>query len=167
MKRRTFIVTVTALALSGINSAFGATKKPLPKPKVAKKPVLVATPTPSPSPKPTSARVPIEVQISIDGRPVKSSDLAPPMSAYATVELAGREYKLLIAKPTERTLKIFSARCPHQGTILNLEKKSEFTCDAHGARFDWQTGMVLDGPTINKLEEYEVIIKDDLILIKI
>jgi nitrite reductase/ring-hydroxylating ferredoxin subunit len=74
---------------------------------------------------------------------------------------------LLVAKPTERTIKVFTARCPHQGNILNLAEKGEFSCDLHGARFNESTGKVLGGPTINSLESYEVIERDGALYIKL
>jgi Rieske Fe-S protein len=167
MKRRTLILAISGMILSGIESAFAASKKPSPKPKVSKKPIAKKPLPPTLSPKPTVMSSPSEVPVMIEGSTVKLSELMAPMSAYATTDKSGREYKLMIARPNERTIKIFSARCPHQGNILNQEMKHEFTCDLHGARFDWLSGKVLDGPTINNLEQYEVVIKDDFVYVKL
>ena len=165
MKRRKFLqvaIGVLALIPSG---AIAASKKPTPKPKPKK-----VSNTPTPSPKATSIKsaspTSLEVPVLKDGAIIKLDSLVAPISLYATVTKSGREYPLLVAKPTERTLKVFTARCPHQGNILNLAEKGEFSCDFHGARFDESTGKVLGGPTINNLESYEVIERDGALYIK-
>ena len=166
-------------------SAVGATKKPTPtpRPKVTAKATAKASPkaTPTLTPKATakvtpkstpsqSAKAdvsPQTVAVLRDGQSVKFSTLIAPITFYATVEKNGREYPLLISKPTERSLKIFTARCPHQGNILNLAARGEFTCDRHGARFDESTGKVLDGPTVQNLDSYEPIDRDGTLFISL
>lgn len=165
MKRRNFFkVAIGVLALIPAD-AIAASKKPTPKPKPRK-----VSNTPTHSPKATSSKsatpVSLEIPVLKDGAIIKLSSLVAPVSLYATVTKSGREYPLLVAKPTERTLKVFTARCPHQGNILNLADKGEFSCDFHGARFDESSGKVLGGPTINNLESYEVIERDGALYIK-
>ena len=172
MKRRALLVGFMGVLLSGFSSASAASKKPTPKasvkPKVTKKP----TPTPKAtkvSTTPTSSAIPTpqEHLVTVEGRAIQVESIKSPTSLYATVTKSGREYPLLIAKPTDRTLKIFTARCPHQGSILNLAQGGEFQCDRHGARFAEETGKVLDGPTINSLEQFEPIIKNGLLYISL
>jgi nitrite reductase/ring-hydroxylating ferredoxin subunit len=152
LKRRALLTGFLAVLTSGITSAHGASKKPTPK---ARK-VVVKIPTPTPTSK-TTIPVPQELPVTVDGKLLMMSEISAPISFYANVSKGGRDYPLIIAKPTDRTLKVFTARCPHQGNILNLAEKNEFSCDLHGARFEESTGKVLDGPTINSLESYQVI----------
>ena len=153
---------------TGISSAEGATKKPTPKakpkptPKTTKK-VASASPKPSTSVAPK----PEELPVLRDGEQIKIDSLVAPTSFYAFVKKGSTEIPLLVSKPTERTLKIFTARCPHQGSILNLSALGEFTCDRHGARFNDGTGKVIDGPTISNLESYESIERNGSIYIVI
>lgn len=165
MKRRKFLQVLVGIVALLPSGAVAATKKPTPKPKPKK-----VSNTPSPSPKATSIKsaspTSLEIPVLKDGAIIKLDSLVAPISLYATVTKSGREYPLLVAKPTERTLKVFTARCPHQGNILNLAEKGEFSCDFHGARFDESTGKVLGGPTVNNLESYEVIERDGALYIK-
>ena len=180
MKRRNFLaVTVGFLAQIPL-TAIAATKKPTPKAtaKVTKKATAKATPkattkaspTPAaaaqtPSAKPTPS--PQLMPVLRDGALIKVASINAPTSFYASVEKNGVEYPLLISKPTDRTIKIFTARCPHQGNILNLAALGEFSCDRHGARFSEATGKVLDGPTVQNLVQYELIERDGSIYITI
>jgi Rieske Fe-S protein len=185
VKRRSFLAITLGLMAQIPLSAVGATKKPTPtpRPKVTAKATTKASPkaTPTPTPKATakvtpkstpsqSAKAdvsPQTVAVLRDGQSVKYSALIAPITFYATVEKKGREYPLLVSKPTERTIKIFTARCTHQGSILNLAKLGEFTCDQHGARFDELTGRVIDGPTIQNLDSYEPIVVGDSLFISL
>jgi Rieske Fe-S protein len=172
MKRRTLLTGLVGILFSGFSAADAATKKPTPKATV--KPKVTKKPTPSPTPKATKVSAtptpqvtpaPQEILVTIEGQGIEVDSLKSPTSLYASVTKGGREYPLLIAKPTERTLKIFTARCPHQGNILNLAQGGEFQCDRHGARFTEDSGKVLAGPTVNNLEQYQPIIKNGLLYI--
>ena len=172
MKRRNFLAITFGLLAQLPFEAFAASKKPTPKakptPTVTKK---AATPTPraSPSvtPKPAAVIKPEELPVLRDGEYIKLATIVAPTSFYASVTKSGNQIPLLISKPTERTLKIFTARCPHQGSLLNLSARGEFACDRHGARFNENTGKVLDGPTISNLESYEAIERNGSIYIVI
>jgi nitrite reductase/ring-hydroxylating ferredoxin subunit len=100
-----------------------------------------------------------------DGESIKLADLVAPTTFYAKVIKNGSDYPLLISKPTESAIKIFTARCPHQGNILNLVRLGEINCDLHGAKFDSSTGKVLDGPTIQNLERYEAVDREGFLFI--
>jgi Rieske Fe-S protein len=174
MKRRNFLLVVTGLIAQLPLEAFAATKKPTPKakPKVSAKPTPkasspTATPVAKSSATPSAKPVvtPQLLPVMREGQPIKVDSLVAPISFYGSVVKSGNEYPMLISKPTDRTIKIFSARCPHQGAILNLSKLGEFTCDRHGARYDDTSGKVLDGPTINNLEQYVITERDGLIFI--
>jgi nitrite reductase/ring-hydroxylating ferredoxin subunit len=172
MKRRNFLAITFGLLAQLPIEAFAASKKPTPKakpkptPKVTKK---AATPTPKPSvtPKPAAVIKPEELPVLRDGEYIKLATIVAPTSFYASVTKGGNQIPLLISKPTEKTLKIFTARCPHQGSLLNLSERGEFTCDRHGARFNENTGKVIDGPTISNLESYEAIERNGSIYIVI
>jgi len=168
MKRRNFLAITAGLLLQLPLAAIGATKKPTPK--ATKKPPIKPTkkpPTPTPTPiqKPSVSPTPQILPVLREGELIKLESLAAPISFYASVTKANVEYPLLVSKPTERTIKIFTARCPHQGQILNLAKLGEFTCDRHSARFNEITGKVTQGPTIQNLEHYELIERNGLMYI--
>jgi nitrite reductase/ring-hydroxylating ferredoxin subunit len=152
-----------------VSGAQGATKKPTPKvtKKPTPKPTVSSTPkaTASPTPKPAASPTPQVLPVLRDGELIKISTLDAPLSFYASVTKGEIEYPFLVSKPTERVVKIFTARCPHQGQILNLAKLAEFTCDRHGARFSEVTGKVIDGPTIQNLAQYEIIERNGYIYI--
>jgi nitrite reductase/ring-hydroxylating ferredoxin subunit len=176
MKRRNFLAITFGLMAQLPLEALAASKKPTPKakpkptPKVTKKaatPTPTSKATPSATPKPVAAPKPEELPVLRDGDLIKLADLVAPISFYASVTKGSNQIPLLVSKPTERTLKIFTARCPHQGSILNLSAQNEFSCDRHGARFNDSTGKVIDGPTISNLESYEAIERNGSIYIVI
>lgn len=169
MKRRKFLeILVGALALIP-TEALAAPKKPTPKPKA---PIKKSTPKPtkataSPQSQSAYSNLPEEVQVFQDGEPIAYELIKAPTSIYASAIKNGITYPLIVTKPTERSLKVFTARCPHQGNILNLAEKGEYTCKLHGARFDEITGKVIDGPTVSSLQFYEVINKSGYLFIKL
>jgi Rieske Fe-S protein len=182
MKRRNFLAVTVGLLAQIPLTAIAATKKPTPKAtakatakatpkttaKATPKATTQASPTPAaatqtPSARPTPS--PQLMPVLRDGALIKIASINAPTSFYASVEKNGIEYPLLISKPTDRTIKIFTARCPHQGNVLNLAALGEFSCDRHGARFSEATGKVLDGPTAQNLMQYELIERDGSIYI--
>jgi Rieske Fe-S protein len=170
VKRRNFIFVALGIVAQLPLEAIAATKKPTPKATAKPKPNASTTPKPqpastsaTPTPKPTPA--PQLLPVKRNGELIKIESLVAPTSFYASVEKNQVEYPLLITKPTERTLKIFTARCPHQGTILNLPNSGAFTCDRHGATFNEITGKVTGGPTIQNLVQYEIIEREGSIYI--
>lgn len=174
MKRRNFLLITVGLIAQLPIEAFAATKKPTPKakPKVSAKPTPkasspTATPIAKSSATPSAKPVvtPQLLPVMREGQPITVDSLVAPISFYGSVVKNGNEYPMLISKPTDRTIKVFSARCPHQGATLNLSKLGEFTCDRHGARFAESNGKVLDGPTINSMEQYSITERDGLIFI--
>jgi len=174
MKRRDFLVIAMSIFAQVPIEALAASKKPTPKPtpkatpKSPKKSISpTLKPTPSATPKASIAPRPEELPLLRDGELINLARLTAPTSFYASVFKNGIEIPLLVSKPTERSVKIFTARCPHQGSILNLSKLGEFTCDRHGAHFSDSTGKVLGGPTISNLETYEVIEREGSIYILI
>ena len=165
---------ITGLIAQIPSEAFAATKKPTPKakPKVsAKATPKISSPTATPVAKssPVQSAKPVVtpqlLPVLREGQAIKADSLVAPISFYGSVAKNGNEYPILISKPSDRTLKIFSARCPHQGAIINLAKLGEFTCDQHGARFSESNGKVLDGPTINNLEQFVITERDGLLFI--
>ena len=161
MKRKSFLIAVIAMAVSGLDKAFGATKKPSPKPSVLKKPVAKISPTPL-----AQSPVIAERILTRDGNTILKSSLRAPISFYASYSKDGRDYPVLVANPTSKVIRVFSARCPHQGNILNLESHGEFYCEFHGARFKADSGKVIDGPTIQNLEQFEIIESSDFLVIR-
>ena len=154
-------MTIIAIVSSPVAQAFGTTKKPSPKPSVQKKPVAKISPTPL-----AESPVIAERILTRDGNTILKSNLRAPMSFYASYSKDGRDYPVLVANPTSKVIRVFSARCPHQGNILNLESHGEFYCEFHGARFKSDSGKVIDGPTIQNLEQFEIIESSDFLVIR-
>ena len=64
----------------------------------------------------------------------------------------------------------FSGRCPHAGYLLNytrIRPGDRILCSSHFAWFDLKTGRVLDGPTDQDLELYEVRVEGEDVLVSI
>jgi nitrite reductase/ring-hydroxylating ferredoxin subunit len=62
----------------------------------------------------------------------------------------------------------FSGRCPHAGYVLNytrIKPGDRILCSSHFAWFDLRTGRVLDGPTDENLEVYDVRVEGEDVLV--
>ena len=67
----------------------------------------------------------------------------------------------------ENGYKVFSGVCTHLGCIVRWEEqKSRFFCPCHAGFFS-KSGEVIGGPPSKPLDEYEVMIENNLIFIKI
>ena len=68
---------------------------------------------------------------------------------------------VLVTQPTAGNFKAFSATCTHAGCIVQGVEGSEIYCGCHGARFDYESGMVLAGPAKTALGKIPVEIRGD------
>lgn len=69
-------------------------------------------------------------------------------------------HRVAVYRAGDGGLHAFNARCPHMGCVVHWssEEKS-WDCPCHGSRFDAATGDILNGPTSEPLQPYEL---DDL-----
>ena len=58
---------------------------------------------------------------------------------------------VLVTQPKAGEFKAFSATCTHAGCIVQGVEGSEIYCGCHGARFDYESGMVTAGPAKSAL----------------
>lgn len=93
------------------------------------------------------------------GKDYKKIDLGK-RSDYREGKLYGVEHgdKLILVTKTQKGLCVCGGECPHYGAPLHeghLEGKT-LTCPWHNARFDVESGKVLDPPALDDLETYQV-----------
>lgn len=86
-------------------------------------------------------------------------DLGPASQFAANTWTRLQPRGLIVARDTAG-LYAYSARCPHQGCIVEAPAATgEVTCACHGSRFDGR-GRVLSGPARDGLEHYAVQVCD-------
>ena len=68
---------------------------------------------------------------------------------------------VLVTQPTAGNFKAFSATCTHAGCIVQGVEGTEIYCGCHGARFDYDSGMVLAGPAKTALGKIPVEIRGE------
>jgi Rieske Fe-S protein len=69
---------------------------------------------------------------------------------------------LLLFRQSESTILAFSRRCTHAGVAINAFSNGSAKCLSHGSEFNL-SGVPTKGPASSKLDQYIVIIKDDII----
>ncbi|QAY70653.1 ubiquinol-cytochrome c reductase iron-sulfur subunit [Xylanimonas protaetiae] len=84
------------------------------------------------------------------------------VGAATTVDLDG--HALLLTRPAEREVHLFSSICTHAGCQV-APADGELDCPCHGSRFALADGAVLGGPAGSPLAEIAVEIQgDDVVL---
>lgn len=68
---------------------------------------------------------------------------------------------VLVTQPKAGNFKAFSATCTHAGCIVQGVEGTEIYCGCHGARFDYDSGMVLAGPAKTALGKIPVEIRGE------
>jgi nitrite reductase/ring-hydroxylating ferredoxin subunit len=71
---------------------------------------------------------------------------------------------VVLVRPTDTTVKAFSAACPHQQQLLVPPVNGTFTCPLHGSTFDGKTGALKGGPAKTGLKEIAVKIEADKVI---
>ncbi len=93
------------------------------------------------------------------GKDYKKIDLGK-RNDYEEGKLYGIEHgdKLILVTKTQKGLCVCGGECPHYGAPLNegTLEGTTLTCPWHNARFDVESGKVLDPPALDDLETYSV-----------
>lgn len=97
---------------------------------------------------PTSEQQTTEVPETV----VRASDI--PVGTARQVEV-GSEHAI-VAQPTEGEFVAYSARCTHQGGIVQVVDDTRLRCPLHGAEYDPATGDVLAPPAPRPLDQLTV-----------
>jgi Rieske Fe-S protein len=66
----------------------------------------------------------------------------------------------VVARPKDRTVAAFSARCTHMGCTVAVAG-AKLQCPCHGSQFDALTGAVLRGPATEALPKISVHLDGD------
>jgi nitrite reductase/ring-hydroxylating ferredoxin subunit len=74
---------------------------------------------------------------------------------------------VLVTQPKAGEFKAFSATCTHAGCIVQGVEGNEIYCGCHGARFDYESGMVTSGPAKSALGKIPVEIRGEEIWVTI
>ena len=92
------------------------------------------------------------------------------LAALADVEVGGAVavdldgHALLLSRPAEDEVRLFSSICPHAGCKV-APAAGELDCPCHGSRFALADGAVLAGPALAPLAQIPVEIQDgDVVL---
>jgi Rieske Fe-S protein len=84
------------------------------------------------------------------------------VGAAVAVDVDG--HPLLLSRPAEREVRLFSSICPHAGCKV-APAAGELDCPCHGSRFALADGSVLAGPAQEPLAEIAVeILGGDVVL---
>lgn len=85
-----------------------------------------------------------------------------PVGTAKSVKTAdGKE--IIISRLTTKKVAAFSAICTHQGCTVAPQGQS-LDCPCHGAKFDYKTGEVTNGPAEKALASYSVHVKNGSVL---
>ena len=84
---------------------------------------------------------------------IRASDV--PVGTARQIEV-GSEYAI-VAQPTEGEFVAYSARCTHQGGIVQVVDDTRLRCPVHGAEFDPETGGVTAPPAPRPLDRLNII----------
>jgi cytochrome b6-f complex iron-sulfur subunit len=63
---------------------------------------------------------------------------------------------VLLVQPVAGTVKAYSPRCTHQGSIVHPPQNGLMTCPTHGSEFKADDGSVVRGPAVRPLEPIAV-----------
>jgi nitrite reductase/ring-hydroxylating ferredoxin subunit len=87
----------------------------------------------------------------------KLSDI--PVGAGRVYEAAG--VRVLVTRPRENEIRAFEAKCTHQGGALTAVENGEINCPIHGAKFDADSGEVIQGPAETSLRTFSIEVSED------
>ena len=93
---------------------------------------------------------------SADSEALASLDDIPIGAAISVKSPDGKP--LIISHPRKGRVDAFSAICTHQGCTVKPKGKS-LDCPCHGAKFDYATGEVTNGPAEKPLAAFEIHMK--------
>ncbi|GAB3844544.1 QcrA and Rieske domain-containing protein [Nesterenkonia populi] len=91
------------------------------------------------------------------------TDVAPeenlPAGEAGVAEVGDR--MLLVYRPDEESVMVFSSVCPHEGCAVGMDGE-HFECPCHGSQFEF-TGERIAGPAQEDLTSYEAEITEGMI----
>ena len=85
-----------------------------------------------------------------------------PVGEARVVSVDGQQ--VVVARTAEDAVVAFSARCTHQGTVVEVVEGLDLRCPNHGSGFRADDGAVLNGPATRPLDELAATIEGDSII---
>jgi len=82
-----------------------------------------------------------------------SIELDQHLNVGESTSVAHQDEQLLVHRPSEEEVLVFSAVCPHQGCTVGVAEE-HFECPCHGSRFEL-TGQWQSGPAEQPLHEFQ------------
>ena len=102
---------------------------------------------------------PSEESVTLD-TPVELGKLSEiPVGAGRIFEAAG--VRVLVTRPRENEIRAFEAKCTRQGGALTTVENGEIKCPIHGAKFDADSGDVIQGPAERSLTTFTIQVAED------
>lgn len=80
---------------------------------------------------------------------------------------AGDNMMVLITQPKKNVFRAFDQRCTHNGYAVNSIEGKNLICQAHGALFDMDSGLVRRGPARRSLTKYTVSVEKNFVYLTI
>ena len=84
-----------------------------------------------------------------------------------SVWIAGAKTFALVTQPKTGTFRAFDQRCTHAGQTKFTVKAKMLECQAHGARFDPDSGAAMSGPTSKPLKKFAVSVEKKFVYVTI
>lgn len=73
------------------------------------------------------------------------------------------DIEVFITQPREGEFRAFNATCTHAGCAVGSVSEGEIICPCHGAKYDHDTGAVIQGPATRALGKATVAVVDGML----
>lgn len=81
------------------------------------------------------------------------------------IKASANGHTAMVSQPTKGEFKAFSAKCTHQGCIVNAQNDQDIVCPCHSSKFSPKDGSVEGGPANSPLPAYQVKVEKGRVLI--
>ncbi|NMH97559.1 Rieske (2Fe-2S) protein [Pseudonocardia sp. K10HN5] len=75
------------------------------------------------------------------------------------------EWSVVVTQPTSGQFNAYSARCTHEGCLLNSVAAGTINCPCHGSRFTIADGSVAHGPARRPLNPVTITVRGESIIL--
>lgn len=111
----------------------------------------------------------------LDQSQVPEPDAQSPVASAFIVAAAtdvpvgsGKKYpagdiEVFITQPSDGEFRAFNATCTHAGCAVGSLSNGQIICPCHGAKYDHDTGAVIEGPATRALAKAKVAVVDGML----